>query len=58
MEKRRELTARDGMGNTVRTILFCADIADGTRTERKHEVKTMKPLPGLLVRKLLTRGIA
>jgi len=45
-------------GNTVRTILFCADIADGTRTGRKHEVKTMKPLLGLLVRKLLTRGIA
>ena len=36
-EEEYDHTARYGMGDAMRAVLFCAHVADRTRTERQHE---------------------
>jgi len=50
--------ARDGMGDAMRAVLFCAHVADRTRTERQHEGQDDETLARFARRKCMTRDIA
>jgi hypothetical protein len=46
------------MGDAMRAVLFCAHVADRTRTERQHEGQDDETLARFAKRKCVTRDIA